>query len=278
MKQVFMNLIENSIHAIGEKSSPRTITVGVVFDEGRIRVSITDDGPGISPVDQRKVFDPFFTTKPIGKETGLSLSICKGIVEDHGGAIRVESALGRGTTFVVEIPIVDVIEETKTLAPAVPAQPNSYTRLKVLAVDDERSVTMLLIRALTAQGHDVDTANDGAEALRLVFLNEYDAILLAIRMPGLGGAEVFRSIEVLRPDLAGRVLFITGDTVSPDTRSFLEQTRVEVLHKPFSLEEFRQSMDRFAVLKEQRPTESDLSGRPNLYAGLTQMKSARKAS
>ena len=89
---------------------------------------------------------------------------------------------------------------------------------------------------------------------------------------------MFRSVEVLRPDLAGRVLFITGDTVSPDTRSFLEQTRVEVLHKPFSLEELRQSMDRFAVLKEQRLTESDLSGRPNLHAGLTQMKSARKAS
>ena len=97
-------------------------------------------------------------------------------------------------------------------------------------------------------------------------------------MPGLGGAEVFRSIEVLRPDLPGRVLFITGDTVSPDTRTFLEQTRVEVLHKPFSLEELRRSMDRFAVLKEQRPTESDLSGRANLHAGLTQMKSTRKAS
>ena len=137
---------------------------------------------------------------------------------------------------------------------------------------------MLLNRALTAQGHDVDVANDGAEALRMIFLNEYDAILLDVRMPGLGGSEVFRSVEVLRPDLAGRVLFITGDTVSPDTRSFLEQTRVEVLHKPFSLEELRQCMDRFAVLKEQRQKESDKSGRPNLYAGLTQMKSMKNAS
>jgi len=278
MEQVFMNLIGNSIHAIGEKPGHGTLTVGVVHDKSRIRVSITDDGPGISQANLRKVFDPFFTTKPVGKGTGLGLSICKGIVEDHGGAIRVESALGRGATFVVEIPIVDVPEEKKILSPTAPVQPNSYTRLKILAVDDERSVTMLLNRALTAQGHDVDVANDGAEALRMIFLNEYDAILLDVRMPGLGGAEVFRSIEVLRPDLAGRVLFITGDTVSPDTRSFLEQTRVEVLHKPFSLEELRQSMDRFAVLKEQRIAESDLSGRPNLNAGLTQMKSVRKAS
>ena len=278
MEQVFMNLIGNSIHAIGEKAGHGTITVGVVHDQGMIRVSITDDGPGISQANQRKVFDPFFTTKPVGKGTGLGLSICKGIVEDHGGTIRVESALGRGTTFVVEIPIVDVPEETKILSPTVPALPNSYTRLRVLAVDDERSVTTLLNRALTAQGHDVDVVNDGAEALRTLFLNEYDAILLDVRMPGLGGSEVFRSLEVLRPDLAGRVLFITGDTVSPDTRSFLEQTRVEVLHKPFSLEELRQSMNRFAVLKEQRQTETDISGRPNLHAGLTQMKSARKAS
>jgi CheY-like chemotaxis protein len=111
-----------------------------------------------------------------------------------------------------------------------------------------------------------------------MFLNEYDAILLDVRMPGLGGPEVFRSIEVLRPDLTDRVLFITGDTVSPDTRAFLEQTRVEVLHKPFSLEELRHSMDRLAVLKEQRPTEFELCGRPDLSAGLTQMKQARKAS
>jgi signal transduction histidine kinase/CheY-like chemotaxis protein len=278
MEQVFMNLIGNSIHAIGESVSHGTITVGVVHDEGRIRVSITDDGPGISQVNQKKVFEPFFTTKPIGKGTGLGLSICKGIVEDHGGAIRVESAIGRGTTFVVEIPIIEVPEEVYAPSPSTPLQPNSYTKLKILAVDDERSVTMLLNRALVAQGHDVDIANDGAEALRTLFLNEYDAILLDVRMPGLGGPEVFRSIEVLRPDLADRVLFITGDTVSPDTRTFLEQTRVDVLHKPFSLEEIRHSMDKFAVLKEQRPTETDLPGRPDLSAGLTQMNSARKAS
>jgi two-component system, NtrC family, sensor kinase len=278
MEQVFMNLIGNSIHAIGESLGHGTITVGVVHDEGRIRVSVTDDGPGISQANQKKVFEPFFTTKPIGKGTGLGLSICKGIVEDHGGAIRVESAVGRGTTFVVEIPIIEVPQEVDEPSPSAPAQPKSYTKLKILAVDDERSVTMLLNRALAAQGHDVDIAHDGAEALRTIFLNEYDAILLDVRMPGLGGAEVFRSIEVLRPDLADRVMFITGDTVSPDTRTFLEQTRVDVLHKPFSLEELRNSMDKFAVLKEQRPTESDLSGRPNLSAGLTKMKSARQAS
>ena len=278
MEQVFMNLIGNSIHAIGESVGHGTITVGVVHDEGRIRVSVTDDGPGISQPNQKKIFDPFFTTKPVGKGTGLGLSICKGIVEDHGGAIRVESALGRGTTFVVEIPIIEVPQQVDAPSPSAPVQPKSYTKLKILAVDDERSVTMLLNRALVAQGHDVDIAHDGAEALRTIFLNEYDAILLDVRMPGLGGAEVFRSIEVLRPDLADRVMFITGDTVSPDTRTFLEQTRVDVLHKPFSLEELRNSMDKFAVLKEQRPTESDLSGRPDLSAGLTKMKSAKKAS
>ncbi|MDG0866540.1 response regulator [Candidatus Lucifugimonas marina] len=278
MEQVFMNLIGNSIHAIGESVGHGTITVGVVHDEGRIRVSITDDGPGISPANQKKIFEPFFTTKPIGKGTGLGLSICKGIVEDHGGAIKVESAAGRGTTFVVEIPIIEVPEEVDAPSLSTPAQPNSYTKLKILAVDDERSVTMLLNRALVAQGHDVDVAHDGAEALRTIFLNEYDAILLDVRMPGLGGAEVYRSIEVLRPDLADRVMFITGDTVSPDTRTFLEQTRVEVLHKPFSLEELRHSMDKYAVLKEQRPSEAELYGRPDLSAGITRMKSARKAS
>lgn len=278
IEQVFMNLIGNSIHAISESVGHGTITVGVVHDEGRIRVSITDDGPGIPSNVQKRIFEPFFTTKPVGKGTGLGLSICQGIVEDHGGSIHVDSAPGRGTTFVVEIPIIEVSIEDATPSPSEPAQPNSYTKLKVLAVDDEHSVTLLLNRALNAQGHDVDIAHDGAEALRTIFLNDFDAILLDVRMPGLGGPEVHRSIEVLRPDLADRVLFITGDTVSPDTRTFLEQTRVDVLHKPFSLEELRHCMDKFAVLKEQRVSTDALGDRPDLTAGITQMKSAKKAS
>ncbi|MDP6667724.1 MAG: ATP-binding protein, partial [Dehalococcoidia bacterium] len=99
MEQVFMNLIGNSIHAIGESVGRGTITVGVVHNKGSIRVSVTDDGPGISPVNQRKVFEPFFTTKQVGEGTGMGLAAVYGAVKHHHGCITVESEPGRGSLF-----------------------------------------------------------------------------------------------------------------------------------------------------------------------------------
>jgi signal transduction histidine kinase len=72
-----------------------------------VEISFTDDGPGILEEHQEKMFDPFFTTKDVGKGTGLGLNISRRIVENHGGRIRVESGLGKGTTFVVQLPIAD---------------------------------------------------------------------------------------------------------------------------------------------------------------------------
>src|SRR4030042_1123395 len=82
-----------------------TLTIVGERVNGNVRISCTDDGPGIAPENMRKLFTPFFTTKEVGKGTGLGLSICYGIVKDHSGRIYAESELGRGATFVVELPI-----------------------------------------------------------------------------------------------------------------------------------------------------------------------------
>jgi two-component system NtrC family sensor kinase len=270
MEQVFLNLLGNSVHAIADGPGRGSITVGLVAIDGRIRMSFTDDGPGIPPDVLPHIFEPFYTTKPVGKGTGLGLSICQEIIKDHGGEIRVESHPRRGTTFVVEIPIVP-IEEPEELAKVEPEAPQSYSMLKVLAVDDEQVITDLLSRALSGLGHEVDVATDGAEALRKINLTEYDAILLDVKMPGLGGPEVLRCIEGLRPEIAGRVLFITGDTVSPNTQAFFQSTGREVLHKPFSLEELRKKMQQFAVAKDRRTGRPGTGKRPDLTAGISRI-------
>jgi C4-dicarboxylate-specific signal transduction histidine kinase len=105
IQQVFINIVLNAEQAMmaGHKEGALTITTGRVGDN--IKVSFSDDGPGISPENMRKLFSPFFTTKEVGKGTGLGLSICYGIVADHGGRIYARSELGEGATFVVELPV-----------------------------------------------------------------------------------------------------------------------------------------------------------------------------
>ena len=277
MEQVVLNLLGNAVQAIADGPGRGTITVGLVAIDGRVRISITDDGPGIPPDVLPRIFQPFFTTKPVGKGTGLGLSICQSIVQEHGGEIRVESRPRRGTTFVVEIPIVAVAEPALPRTPS-PVRPTSYTMLRVLAVDDEPVVLEMLARALAGMGHQVDVSRDGAEALRMIHLTDFDAILLDLRMPGLGGPEVYRCIQGLRPDLTGRVLFITGDTVSPDSRSFVEGLGVEVLQKPFSLDELRHRLGEFAAAKDRRMASEEAGRRPDLSLGLTRMSRGASAA
>ncbi len=271
MEQVLLNLLANAVQAIADGPGRGTITVGLVAIDGKVRISFTDDGPGIPPHILPRIFDPFFTTKPVGKGTGLGLSICQSIVKENGGEIRAESRLRRGTTFVVEIPLVEVAETGPEKSPAPARAPVSYTMLRILVVDDEPAVVEMIARALGGIGHHVDTCRDGAEAVRMVHLNDYDAILLDIKMPGLGGPAVYRCIQGLRPELTRRVLFMTGDTVSPDTRFFIEGAGAEILHKPFSLDELRQRMDLFAGAKDERTAAAEQARRPDLAAGFARL-------
>jgi two-component system, NtrC family, sensor kinase len=103
LQQVFMNLINNAIDAIGSNGS---IDISTRLEKDYITISIHDDGPGIPEAIRKKIFDPFFTTKRSGNGTGLGLSISYSIIEKMGGHITVESDPGRGTTFVVALPVV----------------------------------------------------------------------------------------------------------------------------------------------------------------------------
>ena len=103
LNQVWMNLLTNAAQAIGR--GPGEVRIATDMKDQLVAVTISDTGTGIEPEHLKKIFDPFFTTKPVGEGTGLGLSITYGIIERHGGAIKVESAPGRGTTFVTLIPL-----------------------------------------------------------------------------------------------------------------------------------------------------------------------------
>ncbi len=257
MQQVFLNILNNSIQAIAERRGHGTITVGVVGVGDDIRITFTDDAGGIPPEILPRIFDPFFTTKPIGKGTGLGLSICRGIVESHGGSIRADSRPGRGATFTIEIPVVAVEDETPETSMLEEVVEPGTTMLHMLVVDDEPAVTELLTRALGSAGHEVVTAADGAKALELLYVNDYDAVILDLKMPGLGGPEVYRCVQSIRPELASRILFTSGDVASPEAKSFIESTGNPILRKPFTLDELRQRFDRFGLAKIERTATDD---------------------
>ncbi len=105
MQQVFLNIVLNAESALTEEHEPGTLTITTSRLNSNVRVSFSDDGPGIPQKNLNRVFDPFFTTKEVGKGTGLGLSICYGIVTQHGGKIHAENKAGKGATFVVELPI-----------------------------------------------------------------------------------------------------------------------------------------------------------------------------
>jgi PAS domain S-box-containing protein len=107
LQQVLLNLITNAEHALASWDGERRIALRTAHADGTITITVSDSGAGIAPQDLDRIFNPFYTTKGVGEGTGLGLSISDGIVREHGGRIRVESVLGEGARFLVELPYVD---------------------------------------------------------------------------------------------------------------------------------------------------------------------------
>jgi len=236
IKQVFVNLINNGAQAIAETGHGGRIWVTAKRWLDGVAVSVTDSGPGISDEIAGRVFEPFFTTKPEGKGTGLGLSICQGILKEHGGRLTLEAKPGAGATFIVELP--------GTTPPAAPpehaAEPGAPARkLRVLVVDDEPHILHYMSATLESWGHTVEVASDGYYALERALAEPFDVIICDLRMPHLGGREMYHKLAHQDPHAAERVIFATGDTVRGDTLRFLESIGRPYLHKPFTLAELR---------------------------------------
>ena len=222
LQQVVVNLVTNAHQAMRGSPGPRRLALSTRHDpaRGRVILEVADTGPGIPPEVQTRIFEPFFTTKPVGQGTGLGLAMCQGIVEGHGGSITAGSAPGQGATFVVELPVGER-PPGDAKAPAAPGRPASRGKT-ILAVDDEPEVLRLLQEILAEDSHHVDTAVNGTDALARLRERAYDAVLSDIRMPDLDGPGLFSAIKRHHPELLGRVVFMTGDALSPQTRQFLD--------------------------------------------------------
>jgi CheY-like chemotaxis protein len=242
LHQVVVNLVANAHQAMREVAGPRRLTVatGVSTGGSRVWMEVRDTGPGVPEELEARIFEPFFTTKPPGVGTGLGLSLCQGIVEGHGGRIGVVPGEGRGAVFRVELPV-----EGPEGTAAVVTETSKATRgARILVVDDEPGIAGVLAEVLQLDGHVVETVGDGEAALGKLALGGYELILSDIRMPELDGPSLYRELERRDPRFLRRMIFLTGDTLSPSTRGFLEETGAPCLSKPFALSDVREIVRR----------------------------------
>jgi len=237
LHQVVVNLITNAHQAMHGSASSRRLTIRTRFEaaDSRVSLAVVDTGPGIPAEILGRIFEPFFTTKPVGQGTGLGLSLCQGIVASHGGSLRVDSKPGEGAVFTIELPVIAAPEGEAT-EPAVEARTLPRGR-RILVVDDEPDVAGVLTDLLKAEHEQVETAADGRAALERVAQADYDLILCDVRMPGMDGPDLYRTLGSTHPELLSRFVFLTGDTLNPESREFVQHTGAPCLSKPFDFDE-----------------------------------------
>ena len=236
--QVLLNLLVNTQQALSTTPRPRRVVIETGLESQResraprVWLRVADNGPGISEEHRAHVFTSFFTTKSAGVGTGLGLSVSRSVIREHGGDLLLEGhgPLG-GASFRMSIPL-----SAAPPAPEPVALPDAVDAplSRVLVVDDEPELASLMRDILEAAQFEVAHAETGAVALELLGEARFDAIVSDLRMPDMDGAALWREVRERHPLLLRRMVFVTGDTLSPAAAEFLRETGCAALEKPFA--------------------------------------------
>ena len=284
IEQVIINLVTNAAQAIGSQSG--TIEIGVELINANapelaicplpagpfdhtcrvVRLSVSDDGPGIAPQIQDRLFEPFFTTKPLGEGTGLGLSVVQGIVKVHGASIHVDSELGKGTKFSIDFPEVvgdtperplenepyqhtlttDAVAAVSVAAGnvAVVDRPIPNESRHVLLIDDDASVLKISTLMLKRMGYTVSAYDNPFAALDAVRNNPtaFQIVITDYNMPVMAGLEIAAAVRDLCPDLP---VVVTSGNVDDQLRTGAARAGVaELISKPFTASELSAKIER----------------------------------
>lgn len=251
MDQVLVNLAVNARDAMEEGGKLAIITrnfdndaplecAGETMPPGAwVEISVTDTGTGIAPENIDRILEPFFTTKDVGKGTGLGLATVYGIIRQTGGYMRIESALGTGTSFIIYLPRLseseasEVAEETKV---AEVSEADLTGTARIMLVEDEDAVRTFSTRALTNKGYDVIAAENGVAAFDLwngLDNKQIDLMVTDVMMPDMDGPTLAKKMREQMPEL--KIIFISGYT--EDRLKDHMGTGIYFLPKPFTLKQ-----------------------------------------
>jgi CheY-like chemotaxis protein len=192
---------------------------------------------------RKRIFDPFFTTKGV-TNSGLGLSVSYGIVKRHGGEILVESEPGKGTTFVLHLPMIHKEEQVKEeVIPAKEVRP-----AKILIIDDEDAVRDVLSRILKTQGHEVVSVSSGEEGIDRFKTETFDLVFTDLGMPKMSGWEVGRILKGMNGKVP--IAIITGWGMELDREKMKESGVDRVISKPFQFDRVLRLVSEALELKE----------------------------
>jgi signal transduction histidine kinase/CheY-like chemotaxis protein len=242
LTHAMLNLCLNAIGAMGGKghleirtsqvevSNSDAARLGLV--EGTyLRCQVIDDGEGIAPDILPRIFEPFFTTKPSGTGTGLGLAMVYGTIQNHRGAVAVESSVGKGTAVTIYVPASRSAPE-----PAKVSSCSNRGRGRLLVIDDEPIVRDVTRRCMERAGYEVVVAEDGQVGIDRYQACErqqrFDLVLLDMGMPVMDGRECFERLRALDP--AVKVVIVSGFADEDDARRCLEQGAMGFVDKPYA--------------------------------------------
>lgn len=247
LEQVILNLLVNARQALEARIESRhadadatawrpTLHISTARMQGRLVLTMTDNGPGIAARDIPHIWDPFWTTREEGEGSGLGLSVVHGIVEAHGGTIEAASEPGIATTFTVALPGVAPSAAAPARAPRDTRRDATVRPLDILVVDDELVIRELLSRYFTSRGHAVVVAASAEQALPLAEHGSFDAIITDLRMPGMDGRTLIRHLRQLPSCSNTRFVISTGDATAIPPFSETGEPAVDIVAKPYDVD------------------------------------------
>jgi PAS domain S-box-containing protein len=241
LERVIINLFQNARQATAKNSDMPHIKLVTRRKGELVQARVEDNGPGVPEELVSKIFEPFFTTKDVGAGTGLGLSISRQIIIEHHGRIFYERSLLGGAAFVLEFPLVNMPGmETPPAKPEPPAPevapaPTHRPGARILMIDDEEALAEMVCEFLSMSGHRAQFCGSAEKALDLMEKSEFDLIISDFRMPGLTGEQLYERTLRQNPDLAKRIVFMTGDIIGADAKRFFSTHEVPCLTKPCAL-------------------------------------------
>jgi two-component system cell cycle sensor histidine kinase/response regulator CckA len=242
IEQVLLNLFINAGHAMpdGGQIFVRMANTELTNEEldpqnsatsPFVTLAVTDTGAGMDAATQSRIFEPFFTTKDIGKGTGLGLASVYGIIKSHGGSIQVESRLGTGTTFTLQLPATHLQPKLETIAP----ESMVCGKETILIVDDEEHVRKVCSRMLTKLGYTVLSASGGKQALEFAeqHQDQIALVILDMTMPEMSGSQAYKALHAMAPSY--KVLLSSGHSKDGQAQELLSSGCNGFIQKPFNI-------------------------------------------